>query len=321
MKLDANLQSGCFESNVTALTVVAQKGFRITQPTPILANGGTSVVDNNTYSITITDSVLCHAFPLLVASIHYADTCLGANTNFTADTAGVSYWHWDFGDVGNNDTLNAYSGNYTYSTFGNYTVTLIVGNGCEFDTTTTVVHIFNPQDLVNLGADTTKCKDSILTIGISSQATSYSWNTGDTTATIQITQAGTYILNATFAPCGTYSDTIIVSEKNCFPDYIPSEPNKVDCQVFLPNAFTPNGDGLNDYLKPIIQSGMQGFEFLQFEVINRWGQKVFSSTNPSDGWDGRHQGNELSTDSYFFYIRYKCNNDMKIYRGDVLLVR
>jgi gliding motility-associated-like protein len=172
-----------------------------------------------------------------------------------------------------------------------------------------------------LGPDTVKCKDSLLTIGINTGATSYLWNTGDTTATIQVSQAGTYILTADFAPCGLMSDTIIVYEKECFPNSIPSDPTIVKCEILIPNAFSPNGDGLNDVLKPILKFGIVGFEFVQFELFNRWGKKIFSSKNPNDAWDGKFNGEEQPTDSYYFYIRYRCNGDMKIVKGDVVLIR
>ena len=321
MKLDENLNSGCFETDVTALTVVSSKNFRITQPIPLLGASGSSIDNITTYTTQVEDSVLCQSFPLLVAGYTYNDKCLSSTTHFVADTSGISYWHWDFGDIGTSDTSLSSTTSYTYPTTGNYTVTLIVGNGCEYDTTTQVVTIFNPSQAIMLGPDTVKCKDSLLTIGINTGATSYLWNTGDTTATIQVSQAGTYILTADFASCGLMSDTIIVYEKECFPNSIPSDPTIVKCEVLLPNAFSPNGDGLNDVLKPILKTGMYGFEFVQFELFNRWGKKIFSSNNPNDAWDGKFNGEEQPTDSYYFYIRYRCNGDMKIVKGDVVLIR
>jgi hypothetical protein len=97
MKLDNAQNSGCFDTDVTAQTVVTSKSFKVTQPIPLLGSSVTSVANTTIFNTIITDSVLCQAFPLLLADFEYSDTCLGANTHFVADKSGISSWHWDFG--------------------------------------------------------------------------------------------------------------------------------------------------------------------------------------------------------------------------------
>jgi gliding motility-associated-like protein len=71
-------------------------------------------------------------------------------------------------------------------------------------------------------------------------------------------------------------------------------------QVFVPSAFTPNGDGTNDYLRPI-GAGIK--EIRYFFVYNRWGQLVFTGTANGTGWDGRINGALQSTGVYVWQVK------------------
>lgn len=75
---------------------------------------------------------------------------------------------------------------------------------------------------------------------------------------------------------------------------------KTNPQVFVPTGFTPNGDGRNDYLKPIAV-GIERIEY--FRVYNRWGQLVFSTTVNEHGWDGRIGGKPQSTNTYVWMVK------------------
>lgn len=96
--------------------------------------------------------------------------------------------------------------------------------------------------------------------------------------------------------------------------------SKVDDQ--FPNAFTPNGDSLNDVFKPLFFCPVQT-SFLT--VYNRWGQKVFETRNPSEGWDGRVGGEDAPADVYVWYVEYeavRASGRMKfVKKGDLTLLR
>lgn len=321
MKMNQALNTGCFDTDVTALTVVTSNSFKVTQPLPLLGTSGTSLANSTVFNTVVVDSVLCQAFPLLLADFEYSDTCLGLNTHFVADTSGVSSWHWDFGLSGNSDTSTLSNPIFNYNTSGSYDVTLIVGNGCEYDTLVKTIQIIDPQQLVNLGPDTIKCRDSILTIGINNLASSYLWNTGDTTSTIQIQQPGMYILSATFAPCGVFTDTIVVGDKDCFPNSLPPEVELNNCSVFIPNVFSPNGDGLNDVFRPTFQHQWNNIDFVHIEIFNRWGCRVFVSQQVNEAWDGMLKGVSQDIGTYHYMIRYRCSGSIRIAKGEVVLVR
>jgi gliding motility-associated-like protein len=97
-----------------------------------------------------------------------------------------------------------------------------------------------------------------------------------------------------------------------------------ESKVVLPNAFSPNGDGLNDTWG-IKVFGIVKLSYLR--IFNRWGQVVFERSNfyandPASGWDGLLKGNKLPSDVYTFIIEVICdNNDLVSQAGNVTLVR
>jgi gliding motility-associated-like protein len=89
--------------------------------------------------------------------------------------------------------------------------------------------------------------------------------------------------------------------------------------VVFPTAFTPNGDGRNDILVPL---GTRNVKTMSFEIWNRWGQLIFSSTDPTKGWDGNYQGSPSQTGVYAYLIKYTATSGIeKIIKGNVTLIR
>jgi gliding motility-associated-like protein len=87
----------------------------------------------------------------------------------------------------------------------------------------------------------------------------------------------------------------------------------------IPNAFSPNGDGLNDVFK-VQNIGFR--KLLVFQVFDRWGNKVFDTTNPNEGWDGTYKGKPLNVDTYYYLIKLGYENDaVETFKGDVTLIR
>jgi gliding motility-associated-like protein len=91
--------------------------------------------------------------------------------------------------------------------------------------------------------------------------------------------------------------------------------------IFIPNAFTPNGDGLNDTFKPLANIGIPGPHEVQ--IVNRFGSKIFASSNPLTGWDGTTQGKPAPTGTYSYLIRVKGEGKCatKNITGTVMLIR
>jgi gliding motility-associated-like protein len=90
--------------------------------------------------------------------------------------------------------------------------------------------------------------------------------------------------------------------------------------VIMPTGFSPNGDGKNDMFSPL-GSALFARDF-DFRIWNRWGQEVFRSTDPTQGWDGNYSGQPSITGVYAYLITYKnIFNESKILKGNVTLVR
>lgn len=99
---------------------------------------------------------------------------------------------------------------------------------------------------------------------------------------------------------------------------IPIYSNK-DVRVFVPSAFSPNGDGLNDKIKitPICY-----FELKEFSIFNRWGELLFMTNDPNIGWDGTYKGVLQNIDVYFYFAKgVDGNNYARNLKGDFTLIK
>jgi gliding motility-associated-like protein len=91
--------------------------------------------------------------------------------------------------------------------------------------------------------------------------------------------------------------------------------------LFVANAFSPNGDGLNDLFSPIAHNiSAKNFEFM---VFNRWGEMIFSTQSPSDSWNGKRYNNleDAPIDIYVWKLKFVEENVVKEMVGSVSLVR
>lgn len=94
---------------------------------------------------------------------------------------------------------------------------------------------------------------------------------------------------------------------------------KTDPSIFVPSAFTPNGDGRNDIFRPIA-AGMERLEY--FRVFNRWGQLVYSTTKTGQGWDGRINGKEQGTGTFVWVVQGIDYTGKSFFaKGTVVLIR
>lgn len=98
------------------------------------------------------------------------------------------------------------------------------------------------------------------------------------------------------------------------------DPDDLDCNaIFLPNAFTPNGDGLNDTYG--ISNPYSVQELLSFDIIDRWGNRVFSTTDPFSRWDGFYRGVAVNSGVMRYQLRFICEGEEKALAGNVSILR
>ena len=132
----------------------------------------------------------------------------------------------------------------------------------------TIVISQNPIPSVFIGNDTAFCEGELL-LSAPSEMNSYVWNNGATSQTITVSQEGTYSVKITDANNCSNSDSITISS-NCLND------------IWIPNAFSPNNDGVNDVF--MVRGNPQNTTIEKMLVYNRWGNKVFEANNilPND---------------------------------------
>ncbi len=181
-------------------------------------------------------------------------------------------------------------------------------NGC-FSDTSKFTRVFGLPNL-GIGPDTTLCRQEFLKFDISFPNSTYLWSTGSTSPFIRITEPGTYTANL-FNICDTLTSTVVVS----YRDY--------DCNFFFPNAFTPNGDGLNDIFLPFFEDDVIGMEL---NIFNRWGEIIFTSNDLTKGWDGTYKGEAVQDGVYMWTANLVINESGdNLYRhsagGQVHLIR
>ncbi len=152
---------------------------------------------------------------------------------------------------------------------------------------------------------------------------SYFWNFGDPVSDTenfsdlarpdhQYTQGGIYTVSLIVENEVGCIDTLI---KEDMIVYTAAEEEPI---LFVPNAFTPNGDGENDFLY------VRGEQIanLEFYVYNQWGELVFETADPSDGWDGIYKGKPASNCSYTYLVKAEmANGDQEVLSGHVSIIR
>jgi len=165
--------------------------------------------------------------------------------------------------------------------------------------------IYQPRK--ELPPSVTMCEKFTEVIGKELPGVSYKWSTGSIACCIRPESEGLYKL-ATSNECGTYIDTIRVNFSVC------------DNCITTPNAFTPNNDGKNDVFKAIITCPLENFQMI---IFNRWGNKVFETRDPYEGWDGSYKGRICDNGVFVYVIQYRSSSTYNTnqLKGSINLIR
>ena len=137
---------------------------------------------------------------------------------------------------------------------------------------------------------------------------SYLWQDGSSSRYLSISSEGIYRVNVNDSLGCSGSDSILV--KSCSGN------------IYVPNSFTPNGDGLNDIFRVI--ASPDDIAELTMHVFNRWGEQIFLSENLLTGWDGLKQGQYCPEGTYAWIIHYKTTtqtDETLTLKGTVELIR
>jgi gliding motility-associated-like protein len=193
---------------------------------------------------------------------------------------------------------------------------------CQKPVTDTVFVNVIPLIHLYAGKDTAVTVGQALQLYASGGDTSYQYNYQWTPASF-LSSAFTYNPVATITANNIdsiwYNVKITTPEGCSASDDILIHVYKGGAQIYVPTAFTPNGDGLNDLLRPVLV-GITQFDF--FTVYNRWGQLMFSTTQRNRGWDGSYNGSAQQSGTYVYMTQGKDFSGKTVYRkGTVVLMR
>ncbi|MEY4543454.1 MAG: hypothetical protein RL411_1531 [Bacteroidota bacterium] len=167
-----------------------------------------------------------------------------------------------------------------------------------------------PNPIVNLGPDTSLCLSEMPTLDAGAGMIAYLWNTGATSQKIIGYDSGLYWVKVKDPEGCVNRDSVNLNKrKDAFPSII-----------FMPNAFTPNGDGRND-MYPMNQYMVKG-SLYNVKLFNRWGEKIAEFTNPDMNWDGNINGKPASEGVYIFIAYWiGCDNEKRSLQGNFTLLR
>lgn len=199
---------------------------------------------------------------------------------------------------------------------GSYKLSLQNAVGCNWDTAVTVPGWTQHKPLVNFTKTNPLCWRSSpgkIKIDITGDESPYAYLVNGNRY-----NSGSEVLG--LMPAGY--PVKILNRNNCIVDSLTislqSNNNGTCDTAFVPSAFTPNLDGINDLLRPIVG----GFpKTILFHVYNRLGQLVFSTSKINEGWNGIYKGQPQPTGSYVWVLQYSVNNGTKTFKGATLLMR
>ncbi|MES2568127.1 MAG: ice-binding family protein [Bacteroidota bacterium] len=256
-------------------------------------------------------------------------TCLGGSVSFSITAVGSSItYQWRKGSTILANTGNTSGVNTATLTINpvsaldvasNYNV-VVIGACAPNDTSNMVSLSLNSAAIAVAGSNSQVCENTSLNLTAQTvSSATYSWSgpnafssssQNPVIANPTMFDAGTYSLNVTTG-CGTASTTTDVSVINCDSIYF-----------FIPEGFSPNGDGINDVF---FIRGIQIYTSNNFTIFNRWGDKVYETSNYQNTWNGsattgvRIGGNELPVGTYFYVL--DLNDGTPVYKGTIYLNR
>ncbi|MDQ3109002.1 MAG: gliding motility-associated C-terminal domain-containing protein, partial [Bacteroidota bacterium] len=287
----------CNGGSTGTATVIASGG---TTPytyvwSPVGGNAATaSGLQAGTYTVTVTDSAGCpqtqtvtltEPTPIVVSSTSTPENCNNANGTASVTSSGGNpgYTYLWSNSTTNDSIVNVVAGTYS--------VTTTDANGCTSDDTVVVSNTGNASANAGPSVTITSGQATILT---GSGGVTYSWSPPTDLSC-------TSCANPVASPTVTTIYTLTVTDINgCTGTDTMTVYVDIACgEVFVPNAFSPNNDTQNDTL--YVRGNCIGF--MDFQVYNRWGEKVFFTANPAKGWDGTWRGQECESAIFTYFLR------------------
>ena len=226
------------------------------------------------------------------------DTILCGNPIIVSASNKIYKYAWSNGEIGDQIKIEK-PGIYWIK---------VNNKGCTFTDTFKVSNAIGV--IPNFGKELLICENEsnrVLSVKAPSDVKLY-WNTGANSTSINANKEGVYWIRSTSKVCGTKIDSVTIKYKNC------------DCDIYIPNSFTPNDDDRNDLFFPVFQCD---YSYFSLVITDRWGNTVYNSNNINGKWDGKFKSNPCPDDVYVYRIEaIQKGNDKKIIKnGHISLFR
>lgn len=285
-----------------------------------------------TYTVTGTsvtgcvgsDEVMVTVIPAPIPSFesNKQTGCFPLTVDFTSTSIGGNEFQWDFGD-GNTSVMQNPSHTFVVQNCHPVTLTITSINGCQ--ATLSLSDYICPEALpvasfsVNPG-ELDLANPVVGMVNTSSNATSYFWSFGDQTTSTEFspshqfpsTDALNYIITLwAYSANGCVDSTLLILPVTEAENF------------YIPNAFTPDGNELNNVFQPVITAGIDVTKY-NLRIFNRWGELIFETMDPQIGWDGVSIAGTIVPDGiYTWQLIYnrKNSDDRKTVAGFVTLIR
>jgi len=238
-------------------------------------------------------------------NLDFRDTamCKGNTLILDADF-GTGTYNWVADPPQRNDQYQTGQSTYYVYEPGKYSVTATVG-ACVFKDSLQVT--YNDLLQLDIGRDTSICIGERYTFHVKTNANTLYWQDGSAASSYTISKPGIYTVIGTNG-CGMDTASVKVDTRHC------------ECELILPNAFTPNGDGYNETFRPLHPCNMGNFSL---QIFNRYGQLIYQTQDPSVGWNGNFGGAKAQTGTYVWAASYinTETQQREARRGFVVLIR
>jgi gliding motility-associated-like protein len=224
--------------------------------------------------------------------------------------------------MGDGNTVNDTMGSYLYNSAGSYEVMQVINLGKCVDTATKYVLI---SDALLADFDYTMVDSQTVAFNNTTQGgDSWNWLFGDGNG------SNTQNPNHHYNHGGSYNVWLVaVNNSGCsdsalqvivIPNPIDTTvPSAIKDAIFIPNAFSPNGDGYNDIWQVFTNADINYFALT---IYNRWGEKVYESNNQKQGWDGTYKGELQAPQSFVYMLTVVLQSgERRAFKGSMLLMK
>lgn len=236
--------------------------------------------------------------------------CEGADLKLNAGslTGRVLTYDWTSPDGNTHSGAEWNRGSAVLSVAGEYQVKAYDGPTCS--TTESLIVQVNPKPHVSLSDHDTICSEMAVNLNAGSGFATYKWQDGSSEPQLSATSEGLYWVVVTDNNGCQASDSVLL--------------HQCELLLWMPNVFTPNGDGLNDIFLPKYRNDVDiSFQML---IFNKWGEQLFSTDNINQGWDGTYKGVLCKEDLYTWTITFSAPANYKFLQkspqsGNVMLLK